>query len=81
MGLTHGHRWLGNGPEALVVKVFSSVITLDGCITFYFRLLAAKWLNLADKRELIISCLKCKYLFAQMLILFQFFDLEGSYNK
>lgn len=37
--------------------------------------------NRADKTELIISCLKCKYLFAQMFILFQFFNLEGSYNK
>lgn len=35
----------------------------------------------ADNRELITSCLKCKYLSAQMLMLFQFFNLEGSYNK
>lgn len=82
MGLTHGHRRLGNGPVTVVVKVFSSAIKLDGRITFYFCLLAAMWLNdLADKRELIISRLKCKYLFAQVLILLQFFHVEDSYNK
>lgn len=35
----------------------------------------------ADKTELRVSCLKCKHLLAQMLILFHFFHLESSCNK
>ena len=65
-----------------VLKVLLPIIRLDGRITFYFPLLAAKWLNsFVDKRVLNIPCLKRKYLFAQTLTWLQGFDVEGSYNK
>ena len=65
-----------------ILKVLLPIIRLDGRITFYFPLLAAKGLNsFVDKRVLNIPCLKCKYLFAQMLTWLQGFDVERSYNK
>ena len=81
LGRGRPRRW-GAGRRSSGSNGLFGLIRWSRCITRWFHLVAARGQKQpADKRELIISCLKCKYLFAQMLILFQFFNLEGSYNK
>lgn len=82
MWLARGHVQLGNDPVTQIAQVLLAGDSVGSAwymsIPFDDSVVAD---SPADKRELHIPCLKCRYLFAQIGISFRCFNLEGSSSK